>query len=116
MFTAYFQNVLEIRLYDSDKPRRDDLISLLLFDISQLRLGQKETKLFIIHPEVTFSFTTLMYLAMHGSEHFLTIGLCVSIFPPRINCGLNLSWKRGKNAQNKIQNILNDLTYCSLVK
>lgn len=52
MFMADFQNVLEMHLYDRDKAKCDDLISVVLFDISQLKLGQKDTKTFITHPEV----------------------------------------------------------------
>ncbi|XP_053732056.1 cytosolic phospholipase A2 delta [Synchiropus splendidus] len=46
------KSVLEIQLYDEDRLSRDDHISTLLFDLSNLTVGQKETKVFEIDPEV----------------------------------------------------------------
>lgn len=47
-----FQNVLEMQVYDEDSFMRDDLCSVILFDISNLTLGQKQTKMFIINEKV----------------------------------------------------------------
>ena len=55
MSTADFQNVLEMRFYDDDTAARDDLLSVIMFDISQLRLGQKEIKMFTTNSEVKLS-------------------------------------------------------------
>ncbi|XP_035519757.1 cytosolic phospholipase A2 zeta-like [Morone saxatilis] len=45
------KNILEIKMYDEDPMARDDLISTHLFDISNLTVGQKESKVFTINPE-----------------------------------------------------------------
>ncbi|XP_035859477.1 cytosolic phospholipase A2 zeta-like [Sander lucioperca] len=45
------KNILEMQLYDEDTMARDDLISTLLFDVRNLRVGKKETKVFNINPE-----------------------------------------------------------------
>nr|XP_046258518.1 cytosolic phospholipase A2 beta [Scatophagus argus] len=46
------KNILEIQLYDEDDMSRDDHISTLLFDISNLTVGKKETKVFTINAKV----------------------------------------------------------------
>ncbi|XP_051278865.1 cytosolic phospholipase A2 beta isoform X4 [Dicentrarchus labrax] len=46
------KNILEIKMYDEDPMARDDLISTHLFDISNLTVGQKESKVFTINPEM----------------------------------------------------------------
>ncbi|XP_053538666.1 cytosolic phospholipase A2 zeta-like [Ictalurus punctatus] len=40
------KNILELNLFDEDAVKDDECISIL-FDISTLKLGQKETKVFI---------------------------------------------------------------------
>ncbi|XP_070833985.1 cytosolic phospholipase A2 delta [Chaetodon trifascialis] len=45
------KNILEIRMYDEDTLARDNMISTLMFDITNLTVGKKETKVFIINPE-----------------------------------------------------------------
>ncbi len=39
-------------MFDEDPMARDDLIATLLFDLSSLTIGKKETKVFTINPEV----------------------------------------------------------------
>lgn len=51
----YFQNTLEIYLYDEDFLKYDNLISTLKFDISSLTVGKTETKEFLIDPQVKIS-------------------------------------------------------------
>ncbi|KAI3363356.1 hypothetical protein L3Q82_011567, partial [Scortum barcoo] len=46
------KNILEIKMFDNDPMGRDDIISTLLFDVSNLKIGQKKTKVFNISPEV----------------------------------------------------------------
>lgn len=48
----FLQNVLEIRLYDEDLLSQDDLISTILFDLSTLTLGKKDTMTFVLNLEV----------------------------------------------------------------
>ncbi|XP_076599456.1 cytosolic phospholipase A2 zeta-like [Chaetodon auriga] len=48
---SHVKNILEIRMYDEDPMARDDMICTLLFDITNLTVGKKETKVFIINPE-----------------------------------------------------------------
>ncbi|KAA8584149.1 hypothetical protein FQN60_015357 [Etheostoma spectabile] len=45
------KNILEMQLYDEDTMARDDLISTLLFDVRNLTVGKKETKVFNVKPE-----------------------------------------------------------------
>ncbi|XP_034754738.1 cytosolic phospholipase A2 zeta-like isoform X2 [Etheostoma cragini] len=45
------KNILEMQLYEEDTMARDDLISTLLFDVRNLTVGKKETKVFNINPE-----------------------------------------------------------------
>lgn len=45
------KNVLEIKICDEDHLGCDDLISTLLFDIANLTIGKKETKVFTINQE-----------------------------------------------------------------
>ncbi|XP_035519760.1 cytosolic phospholipase A2 epsilon-like [Morone saxatilis] len=47
------KNVLEIKLCDEDSLTYDDLICTVLFDVSSLTIGKKETKAFPINPEDT---------------------------------------------------------------
>ncbi|XP_076599459.1 cytosolic phospholipase A2 zeta-like [Chaetodon auriga] len=49
----HVKNILEIRMYDEDPMARDDMICTLLFDITNLTVGKKETEVFIINPEET---------------------------------------------------------------
>lgn len=51
----YFQNTLEIYLYDEDFLKYDNLISTLKFDINSLTVGKTETKEFLIDPQVKIS-------------------------------------------------------------
>ncbi|XP_062375525.1 cytosolic phospholipase A2 zeta-like isoform X1 [Sardina pilchardus] len=46
---SHVKNVLEMQVYDEDPFMPDDLCSVILFDISNLSLGQKQTKMFMIH-------------------------------------------------------------------
>ncbi|XP_028256350.1 cytosolic phospholipase A2 delta-like isoform X2 [Parambassis ranga] len=45
------KNVLEIKLYDEDRLKTDDLICTILFDISSLTVGKKVTKTFTFNGE-----------------------------------------------------------------
>ncbi len=42
-------------MYDEDPMARDDLITVLMFDIANLTVGNKETKVFSINSEVKAS-------------------------------------------------------------
>ncbi|TNN40817.1 Cytosolic phospholipase A2 zeta [Liparis tanakae] len=44
-------NIVEVKLYDEDPFARDDEFAELLFDITNLTIGLKETKAFTINPE-----------------------------------------------------------------
>ncbi|XP_031435355.1 cytosolic phospholipase A2 zeta-like isoform X2 [Clupea harengus] len=46
---SHIKNVLEMQFYDEDPFKQDDLCSVELFDISNLILGQQQTKMFIIN-------------------------------------------------------------------
>uniref|UniRef100_A0A672HR07 Phospholipase A2 n=1 Tax=Salarias fasciatus TaxID=181472 RepID=A0A672HR07_SALFA len=46
------KNVLEIQLHDEDPVTSDDHISTVLFDLGNLRVGEKETKVFELNSEV----------------------------------------------------------------
>lgn len=46
------QNILEFHLFDADKLTKDPYFSTMLFDISNLTPGQKQTKCFIIDDKV----------------------------------------------------------------
>ena len=58
----YFQDTLQMCLYDEDPLLSDNLISTLQFDISSLTVGKKETKEFIIDPKVKIPNTPLQHL------------------------------------------------------
>ncbi|XP_039639450.1 cytosolic phospholipase A2 zeta [Perca fluviatilis] len=45
------KNILEMQLYDEDPMAQDDLIATLLFDVRNITVGKKETKVFTINPE-----------------------------------------------------------------
>ncbi|XP_029963271.1 cytosolic phospholipase A2 epsilon-like [Salarias fasciatus] len=45
------KNVLEIQLHDEDLITSDDHISTVLFDLGNLRVGEKETKVFELNSE-----------------------------------------------------------------
>lgn len=45
-----FQNIVELTMYDEDSIMGDDLCSIVVFDISNLTPGKKETKTFISEP------------------------------------------------------------------
>ncbi|XP_034408437.1 cytosolic phospholipase A2 zeta-like [Cyclopterus lumpus] len=49
---THVKNILEITLYDEDPFARDDKFAELLFDVTNLTIGMKETKAFTINPEV----------------------------------------------------------------
>ncbi|XP_042562072.1 cytosolic phospholipase A2 zeta-like [Clupea harengus] len=46
---SHVKNVLEMQVYDEDYFTQDDLCSVVLFDISNLTLGQQQTKMFNIN-------------------------------------------------------------------
>ncbi|XP_062375468.1 cytosolic phospholipase A2 zeta-like [Sardina pilchardus] len=46
------KNVLEMQVYDEDPFMPDDLCSVVMFDICNLTLGQKQTKIFIINEKI----------------------------------------------------------------
>ncbi|XP_034408494.1 cytosolic phospholipase A2 zeta-like isoform X2 [Cyclopterus lumpus] len=48
---THVKNILEITLYDEDPFARDDKFAELLFDVTNLTIGMKETKAFTINPE-----------------------------------------------------------------
>ncbi|XP_077352328.1 cytosolic phospholipase A2 beta [Festucalex cinctus] len=50
---SHLKNILEITLHDEDPILQDDLISTILFDLSTLTLGKKETMAFTLHPKTT---------------------------------------------------------------
>ncbi|XP_077438095.1 cytosolic phospholipase A2 beta [Vanacampus margaritifer] len=50
---SHLKNILEIKLHDDDPILQDDLISTVLFDLSTLTLGKKETMAFTLHPQTT---------------------------------------------------------------
>ena len=80
MSTADFQNVLEMRFYDDDTAARDDLLSVIMFDISQLRLGQKEIKMFTTNTEVKLSHLHLdMFHANENMLYSIIMFLCFHI-------------------------------------
>ncbi|XP_056292175.1 cytosolic phospholipase A2 beta-like [Pseudoliparis swirei] len=49
--TFTFRNIVEIKLYDEDSFARDDKFAEILFDVTDLSIGMKETKTFTINPE-----------------------------------------------------------------
>ncbi|XP_074501749.1 cytosolic phospholipase A2 zeta [Sebastes fasciatus] len=49
---THVKNILEIQLYDEDPMMPDDMISTLLFDIRNLKIGKKETRLFTVNPKI----------------------------------------------------------------
>ncbi|XP_068424303.1 cytosolic phospholipase A2 beta-like isoform X2 [Clinocottus analis] len=48
---THVKNVLDVKLYDEDPLARDDLFGELLFDVTGLTIGKKETKVFTVNPE-----------------------------------------------------------------
>ncbi|XP_068424046.1 cytosolic phospholipase A2 zeta-like [Clinocottus analis] len=52
---THVKNVLHIKLYDEDPLARDDLFGELLFDVTGLTIGKKETKVFTVNPEETYT-------------------------------------------------------------
>ncbi|XP_052000966.1 cytosolic phospholipase A2 delta [Xyrauchen texanus] len=46
------KNILEFHIYDADQFSKDDLCSTVLFDISNLTLGQKQTKCFFFDDKI----------------------------------------------------------------
>ncbi|XP_034408055.1 cytosolic phospholipase A2 beta-like isoform X1 [Cyclopterus lumpus] len=48
---THVKNILEITLYDEDPFAPDDKFAELLFDVTNLTIGMKETKAFTINPE-----------------------------------------------------------------
>ncbi|XP_041920742.1 cytosolic phospholipase A2 zeta [Alosa sapidissima] len=46
---SHVKNVLEMQVYDEDPFMPDELCSVIMFDICNLTLGQKQTKMFIIN-------------------------------------------------------------------
>ncbi|KAM9345082.1 cytosolic phospholipase A2 zeta-like [Symphorus nematophorus] len=48
---THVKNVLEIKMYDEDPMKHDDLISIVLFDITHLTVRKKETKVFPLNAE-----------------------------------------------------------------
>ncbi|XP_061694069.1 cytosolic phospholipase A2 zeta-like [Syngnathoides biaculeatus] len=50
---SHLKNVLEIRLHDKDPISYDDLISTILFDLSNLTMGKKETVAFTLDTKTT---------------------------------------------------------------
>uniref|UniRef100_A0A668AS89 Phospholipase A2 n=1 Tax=Myripristis murdjan TaxID=586833 RepID=A0A668AS89_9TELE len=56
----HLKNILEIKVYDDDTITSDDLISTIMFDIGTLTPDEKETKVFIINPEVNMGSASLL--------------------------------------------------------
>uniref|UniRef100_UPI003AADD13B cytosolic phospholipase A2 zeta-like isoform X1 n=1 Tax=Centroberyx gerrardi TaxID=166262 RepID=UPI003AADD13B len=76
---SHVKNILEMKLYDDDL-MSDDLISTLLFDISNLTPGKKETKVFTTHPQTKDElFVEFELLESEEPSHeYLTNGILVA--------------------------------------
>ncbi|XP_061645455.1 cytosolic phospholipase A2 beta isoform X1 [Phyllopteryx taeniolatus] len=64
---SHLKNVLEIRLHDKDPISEDDLISTILFDLSNLTTGKKETMTFTLNPETT-DHISIQFEMLHSEE------------------------------------------------
>ncbi|XP_078128687.1 cytosolic phospholipase A2 zeta isoform X2 [Sander vitreus] len=68
-----------MQLYDEDTMARDDLISTLLFDVRNLTVGKKETKVFNINPEDEKLLVAFELLQSEDSPcEYLTNGILVA--------------------------------------
>ncbi|XP_071401263.1 cytosolic phospholipase A2 zeta-like [Centroberyx affinis] len=76
---SHVKNILEVKLYDDDLVS-DDLISTLLFDISNLTPGKKETKVFTTHPQTKDELLVEFELleSEEPSHEYLTNGILVA--------------------------------------
>ncbi|XP_070771970.1 cytosolic phospholipase A2 zeta-like isoform X2 [Enoplosus armatus] len=74
------KNILEIKLYDEDSLTRDDHISTLMFDISGLTIGKKETKVCTINPETNDELLIDFELLQSNetTREYLTNGILVA--------------------------------------
>ncbi|XP_051936988.1 cytosolic phospholipase A2 beta isoform X2 [Hippocampus zosterae] len=63
---SHLKNVLEIKLYDEDLSQ-DDLISTILFDLSTLTLGKKDTMTFVLNLE-TLDHILMQFEMLHSEE------------------------------------------------
>uniref|UniRef100_UPI003AABA0C7 cytosolic phospholipase A2 zeta-like n=1 Tax=Centroberyx gerrardi TaxID=166262 RepID=UPI003AABA0C7 len=77
---SHVKNILELKLYDEDPLKSDDLISILMFDISNLTPGKKETKVFIINPKTKGQLCVDFELqeSEESSYEYLTNGILVA--------------------------------------
>ncbi|XP_063047278.1 cytosolic phospholipase A2 zeta [Engraulis encrasicolus] len=46
---SHIKNVLELQVYDEDPFNPDDLCSVILFDVSNLKLAEKQTQMFVLN-------------------------------------------------------------------
>uniref|UniRef100_A0A673ID89 Phospholipase A2 n=1 Tax=Sinocyclocheilus rhinocerous TaxID=307959 RepID=A0A673ID89_9TELE len=73
------KNILEFHIFDADKLTKDDYCSTILFDISNLTPGQKQTKCFITDDEV-YSFDDQTIILFYLYKVFEVEGFCVQYF------------------------------------
>ncbi|XP_071368771.1 cytosolic phospholipase A2 zeta-like [Centroberyx affinis] len=76
---SHLKNVLELKLYDEDPLKSDNLISTLMFDISNLTPGKKENKVFTTNPETKGQLCVDFELqeSEEPSHEYLTNGILV---------------------------------------
>lgn len=89
----FIQNVLAIQLHDEDSTTSDDHISTVLFDLGNLRVGEKETRVFGLKDEVKHQKDSEFSLIFFG------------IFPTvrETNCQFqNLLWCRDSEIQRAV--------------
>ncbi|XP_019737733.1 cytosolic phospholipase A2 beta isoform X2 [Hippocampus comes] len=99
---SHLKNVLEIKLYDEDLLSQDDLISTILFDLSTLTLGKKDTMTFVLNLE-TLDHILMQFEMLHSDEpscEYLSNGILLaapfSVLDINIDKLLNKSDFRGK--------------------
>ncbi|XP_056292174.1 cytosolic phospholipase A2 zeta [Pseudoliparis swirei] len=77
---THVKNIVEIKLYDEDPFARDDEFAELLFDVTNLTIGLKETKAFTINPE-TDGKLLIAFELLHSEDpscEYLTNGVLVA--------------------------------------
>ena len=105
--TLHFQNVLEMQFYDEDPFKQDDLCFVKLFDISNLTLGQQQTKMFIINEKVkplnwSIDWGNVTLYPLKYKIYLQIWRSVLSLLRQMLSCGLNLRWQRGKKTDTSI--------------
>ncbi|KAM9848230.1 cytosolic phospholipase A2 beta isoform 2-T2 [Aulostomus maculatus] len=77
---VHVKNILEVKIYDEDPLAPDDLISTILFDLSNLTVGKKESKVFTLNSkkkdELTIEFELLQ--SEDPPSDYLTNGILLA--------------------------------------